>query len=46
MRYSRRKGRKIKEKEGSAIGRYIRSTADITKLYEMAAGYTLNPTHN
>jgi hypothetical protein len=29
MRYSRRKGRKIKGKEGSAIGRYIRSTSDI-----------------
>lgn len=29
MRYSRRKGRKIKGKEGSAIGRYIRITSDI-----------------
>lgn len=29
MRDSRRKGRKIKWKEGSATGRYIRSTSDI-----------------
>ena len=29
MRYSRMKGRKIKEKEGAAIGWYIRSTSDI-----------------
>jgi len=31
------KGRKIKEKEGSAIVMYIRSIADILKLDEMAA---------
>ena len=29
MGYSRKKGRKIKEKEGTAIGMYIRSTSDI-----------------
>ena len=30
------KGGEIKEKEGSSIGGYIRSTADITKLSEIA----------
>jgi len=29
MRYSRVRGRRIKEKEGSAIEMYIRSTSDI-----------------
>jgi hypothetical protein len=28
-RYSRMRGRKIKQKEGAAIGRYIRNIADI-----------------
>ena len=29
MRYSRKRGREIKEKEGSAIGMYIRNIADM-----------------
>jgi hypothetical protein len=35
MWYSRKKGRKIKVKEGSAIGRYIRNIADIIQKKEV-----------
>jgi len=34
MRECRMKGRKIKEKEGSVIVMYIRSTSDITPKWE------------